>query len=172
MDIENPTTHNWEEQNDEELLQKYHELDEDSAEFAAVKEELSRRGFSFEAENDEAETETEPFPEHLPGKPVFSQLGSLIWEIAYPVLALAGIGYFISVLTSHGEDISTKLAIYSAIVFLLLSSCGMMIGAVRRLINSTTDKSTRVPGLLYYTWGWLWSLTTAGALYYLIDTFV
>jgi len=172
MDTENPATPTWEAQSDEELLQKYHELDEESAEFATVKEELTRRGFSFVPETEETEAEFEPVPEPLPQKPVFSKIGSLIWEIAYPVLALAGIGYFLSVLTNHGEKVSGKLAIYSAIVFLLLSSCGMMIGAMRRLTNSVADKSARVPGLLYYTWAWLWALTTAGAIYYLADTFI
>jgi len=159
---------------EDELMSRYNNSDEDSPEFAAAKEELIQRGYTFEAADAQPEEEDEKITilRTSNSKMPYGKIGTLVWEWLYTGLAIVGAVYFLITLSNNDVKLSTRIIITTALVVLFAISLGVMVGAVRRMANrrvSTDEKLLLAPSFIL---GSLWFLSALGAMYYAIDMFV
>lgn len=178
MDSENTTLDKGQEietLSDEELLKQYDEAEEDSDRLQELKEELAKRGFSFEADEEEADSEpgsAQTVAANAAGFLRYSALGTMLWELIYLALGLAGGIYFLVSLSSNGVEISTKMVIYTALAVLFIVSMGALAGAVRRLANQKGLTNNNFSPVAYFILSFFWVLATLGAIYNTGKTFV
>lgn len=176
MDSENTTLDKGQELaalSEDELLKQYEEAEEGSDSLQELKAELEKRGYSFEADEDKDEAVANlTMQDNALGLPHYSRLGSLLWELIYLILGLAGGIYFLVSLDSNGVEISTKMVIYTALAVLFIASMGALAGGVRRVANQKSVGKNDFSPMGYLILSFFWALATLGAMYNTGKTFV
>ena len=177
MDTQEPTMKEEKELgaiSEEELLELYNSAEEESEEFINTKEELTKRGYAFEphdAADGIDETEWEPVQQTLPLKARYSLTGTLVWELLFLALSLAGAIYFLLTMQNNGVKITPRLGLSTAVIVLFFSTTGVMVGAIRRLANLIDNQLSTASAVVYYILSSLWSVCMVGATYYMIKNF-
>jgi len=159
---------------EEELLELYNSSEEESEEFINAKEELTKRGYAFEphdATDGIEETEWEPAQQTVALKARYSLTGTLVWELLFLVLSLAGAIYFLLTMQKNGVKITPRLGLSTAVIVLFFSTTGVMVGAIRRLANMIDTQFSNASAIVYYILSLLWSACLVGAAYYMIKNF-
>jgi len=159
---------------EEELLELYNSSEEESEEFINAKEELTKRGYAFEphdATDGIEETEWEPAQQTVALKARYSLTGTLVWELLFLVLSLAGAIYFLLTMQKNGVKITPRLGLSTAVIVLFFSTTGVMVGAIRRLANLIDTQLSNASAVVYYILSFLWSVCMVGATYYMIKNF-
>jgi len=159
---------------EEELLELYNSSEEESEEFINAKEELTKRGYAFEphdATDGIEETEWEPAQQTVALKARYSLTGTLVWELLFLVLSLAGAIYFLLTMQKNGVKITPRLGLSTAVIVLFFSTTGVMVGAIRRLANMIDTQLSNASAIVYYILSLLWSACLVGAAYYMIKNF-
>jgi hypothetical protein len=160
---------------EDELMSRYNNSDEESPEFTAAKDELIRRGYTFEAADAQPEEEDDENLNILRNstlKMPYGKTGTLVWEWLYTGLAIVGAAYFLITLSNNDVKLSTRLIVTTALVVLFAISLGVMVGAVRRMANRRVSNNERLLLGPSFILGSLWFLSALGAMYYAIDMFV
>lgn len=160
---------------DSELLERYNNAEEETEEFAGVKAELVRRGYSFEAEDEEKaknEAAVATLQSFTVTKEPYSTGGNIFWEASLTIISIAGAIYFLASMESAGGNIGTKTIITALITVLFLSSIGVLVGGLRRLANKIANPKLFTHSTGYVVLTFLWSACVVGAMYYTIKNFV
>jgi hypothetical protein len=177
MDIQEPILQaetNLSAKSEEELLEIYNNAEEDSEELKQAKEELTLRGYEFQTQEEIDEIEAvkaDALAKTILPVEHYSKTGTLIWELLFLVLSLAGAIYFLLTMQNNGVKITPRLGLSTAVIVLFFSTTGIFVGAIRRLANLKVNPAATASAIVYYVLCFLWSVCLVGAAYYVVKNF-
>jgi hypothetical protein len=157
---------------DAELKKLFDTAATDSESYAALMEELTRRGYEFEPETDETdETEVESAEEleseaQKPRTLHYSYWGSRLWNIIALVISLAGATFFLQTHRAIMEpDPSLQIMVYGMAA--LVVSASFLISGIRMLANhkDAPNPNLVISTLEYWIITVLWFAISAYQLY-------
>jgi cation transport ATPase len=168
------STQNYTEMTDSELESLFNNAETDSEDYHTLMQELIKRGFSFEPAGDELTEIEDSDPKDSSLLFLrYSKGGSLAWNLAAFVFAIAGASFFLYKLSEFGK-IEQKLYLMVFVVALLIVSLSYIISGIRNLANHKGIKHPKLPILAieYAIFCTLWTAATGYGIYSAVQSFL